>query len=94
MSFYIDFFADNIVMKVNFAPYFIAPAGKANVQTVADHVEHIASVAGKRQSVTPYLSSQYIAQFPYFQALGLEAILMVSRRPHGDWRTCPNIHHW
>jgi len=36
------------VIMVNFAPYFIAPAGKANVQTVADHVEHIASIAGKR----------------------------------------------
>jgi len=38
---------DGIVM-VNFAPQFVAPDGEANVQTVADHVEHIARVAGKK----------------------------------------------
>lgn len=37
------------VQQVNFAPYFVAPPGKATVQVVADHVEHIAKVAGKRQ---------------------------------------------
>ena len=33
--------------QVNFAPFFVADPGKATVQAVADHVEHIAKVAGK-----------------------------------------------
>jgi membrane dipeptidase len=39
---------NDAVVMVNFAPYFVAPPGKATVQAVADHVEHIAKVAGKR----------------------------------------------
>ncbi|KAH0825722.1 membrane dipeptidase-domain-containing protein [Lanmaoa asiatica] len=38
---------DGIIM-VNFAPQFVAPDGEANVQTVADHVEHIAKIAGRK----------------------------------------------
>jgi membrane dipeptidase len=34
---------------VNFAPFFIAAEGKATVKRVADHVERIAKVAGKKQ---------------------------------------------
>jgi len=33
---------------VNFAPHFVADPGNATVYTVADHVEHIAKVAGKK----------------------------------------------
>lgn len=36
---------------MNFAPQFVADDGKADVAAVADHVEHIASVAGKQQYV-------------------------------------------
>ncbi|KAG6821016.1 hypothetical protein H0H93_007906 [Arthromyces matolae] len=39
---------NDAVIMVNFAPFFVADPGKANVQTVADHVEHIAKVAGKK----------------------------------------------
>lgn len=46
-----DFDTNFLTPKVNFAPYFVAPPGKATVQAVADHVEHIAKVAGKRQYV-------------------------------------------
>ncbi len=35
--------------KVNFAPFFVAEPGNATVEAVADHVEHIAKVAGKDQ---------------------------------------------
>jgi len=35
------------VVMVNFAPYFVAYPGEATVEKVADHVEHIANVAGK-----------------------------------------------
>lgn len=35
------------IFKVNFAPYFVAPEGLATVKTVANHVEHIATIAGK-----------------------------------------------
>ncbi|TFK74545.1 hypothetical protein BDN72DRAFT_833025 [Pluteus cervinus] len=35
------------VVMVNFAPFFVAEPGKATVEAVADHVEHIAKVAGK-----------------------------------------------
>jgi len=35
------------VVMVNFAPMFIAPDGRANLHGVADHIEHIANVAGK-----------------------------------------------
>ncbi|TFK25566.1 dipeptidase [Coprinopsis marcescibilis] len=38
--------ADGVVM-VNFAPFFVAAPGEANVDVVANHVEHIAKVAGK-----------------------------------------------
>jgi len=34
---------------VNFNPGFVAAEGNATVQVVADHVEHIARTAGKRQ---------------------------------------------
>ena len=37
--------------KVNFSPGFVSPPGKANVHAVADHVEHIASIAGKQQYI-------------------------------------------
>jgi len=36
------------VVMVNFAPVFVAPPGKADVKAVADHVEHIAKIAGKQ----------------------------------------------
>lgn len=39
---------DGIVM-VNFASFFLGADGKASVEVVADHVEHIAKVAGKKQ---------------------------------------------
>ncbi|KAG5638792.1 hypothetical protein H0H81_010021 [Sphagnurus paluster] len=35
------------VVMVNFAPFFIAPPGKANIEAVADHIVHIALIAGK-----------------------------------------------
>ncbi|KAF9453941.1 hypothetical protein P691DRAFT_657111 [Macrolepiota fuliginosa MF-IS2] len=38
---------NDAVVMVNFAPQFVADEGKANIQAVADHVEHIAKVAGK-----------------------------------------------
>ncbi|KAI0075372.1 hypothetical protein K474DRAFT_1664328 [Panus rudis PR-1116 ss-1] len=37
---------DGVVM-VNFAPFFVAPEGKADVKAVADHVEHIGNVIGR-----------------------------------------------
>ncbi|KAF7321385.1 Dipeptidase [Mycena kentingensis (nom. inval.)] len=36
------------VVMVNFAPQFVADEGKADVAAVADHVDHIAKVAGKK----------------------------------------------
>jgi membrane dipeptidase len=36
------------VVMVNFAPFFVADPGLATVETVADHVEHIANVTGKK----------------------------------------------
>ncbi|KAF8070365.1 membrane dipeptidase-domain-containing protein [Lyophyllum atratum] len=36
------------VVMVNFAPFFVAQPGEANVQTVADHVDHIATITGKK----------------------------------------------
>ncbi|KAK7057455.1 dipeptidase [Favolaschia claudopus] len=38
---------DGVVM-VNFAPVFVAEEGNATVEAVADHVDHIAKVAGKK----------------------------------------------
>lgn len=40
------------LVKVNFAAQFVADPGNATVDTVADHVEHIANIAGKLQYVT------------------------------------------
>jgi membrane dipeptidase len=39
---------------VNFSPYFIANPGEADVKIVADHIEHIAKIAGKKQYVRPF----------------------------------------
>jgi membrane dipeptidase len=39
---------DGVVM-VNFAPYFVAESGEATVKRVADHIEEIGKVAGRRQ---------------------------------------------
>ncbi|KAK7685358.1 hypothetical protein QCA50_011722 [Cerrena zonata] len=36
------------VVMVNFAPAFVADDGKADLEAVADHVEHIASITGKK----------------------------------------------
>ena len=36
---------------INFSPTFVADKGKADLQAVADHVEHVAAVAGKKQYV-------------------------------------------
>lgn len=35
-------------VKVNFAPQFVAAEGNATVEAVADHVEHIGRIAGRR----------------------------------------------
>ena len=39
------------VVMVNFVPSFVAKPGNATLAGVADHVEHIAKVAGKKQYV-------------------------------------------
>lgn len=39
------------VVMVNFVPAFIAKPGNATLAAVADHVEHIAKVTGKKQCV-------------------------------------------
>ncbi|KAG6812549.1 hypothetical protein H0H92_002318 [Tricholoma furcatifolium] len=36
------------VVMINFAPFFVAEPGEANVKTVAEHVEHVAKIAGKK----------------------------------------------
>ncbi|EJD40834.1 hypothetical protein AURDEDRAFT_115703 [Auricularia subglabra TFB-10046 SS5] len=38
---------DGVVM-VNFAPFFVAAPGNATVEAVADHVDHIGNVAGRK----------------------------------------------
>jgi len=70
----IDFFADkNCYVKVNFAPYYVAPPGAANVQAVADHIEHIANITGKQQSVSPHLDTQNVLLNPppLFSSVGI-----------------------
>jgi len=47
-----------IFLQVNFAPFFVADPGNATVYTVADHVEHIAKVAGKKQYVQSIFSAE------------------------------------
>ena len=38
------------ITMVNFYPAFLLPAGqKADVKTVADHIDYIASISGKAQ---------------------------------------------
>lgn len=39
----------HLITQVNFAPFFVAAPGNATVEAVADHVDHIAQVAGKEQ---------------------------------------------
>jgi membrane dipeptidase len=46
---------DGVVM-INFTPYFIANPEEANVKRVADHVEHIAKIAGKKQYIQLFQS--------------------------------------
>lgn len=40
---------DAFVLKINFAPQFVANVGEATVQAVANHVEHIAQITEKIQ---------------------------------------------
>lgn len=47
----LNYLLTGVGIKVNFSPGFVSPPGKANVRAVADHVEHIASIAGKQQYV-------------------------------------------
>ncbi len=42
------------VVMVNFSPYFVANPGEADVKIVADHIEHIARIAGKKQCVEDF----------------------------------------
>ena len=42
------------VVMVNFSPYFVANPGEADVKIVADHIEHIAGIAGKKQCVRDF----------------------------------------
>lgn len=37
------------MFQVNFAPDFVASPGNATLSVVADHVEHIAKIAGRCQ---------------------------------------------
>lgn len=37
-----------VFVKVNFAPFFISPT-KATVEAVANHIDHIGNVAGRKQ---------------------------------------------
>lgn len=39
---------NDAVVMVNFSPPFVAPDGQATVGTVADHVDHIGNVAGRK----------------------------------------------
>lgn len=39
---------------MTFVGVFLAPEGAATISTVADHIEHIARVAGKKQSVVAH----------------------------------------
>jgi Membrane dipeptidase (Peptidase family M19) len=57
---------DGVVM-VNFGPDFVAKPGKADVKTVADHVEHIARIAGKKQ---------YVQHFAFILREGFSSIYM------------------
>ena len=50
---------DGVVM-VNFAPQFISSGGHATLSEVADHVEHMAKVAGKEQCVCFVLHSLFM----------------------------------
>ena len=42
------------VVMVNFSPYFLANPGVADVKIVADHIKHIAGIAGKKQCVRDF----------------------------------------
>ena len=55
-----------VLVQVNFAPDFVAGPGKATVEKVADHVEHIANVAGKLQYVTFLFHFLQIASLNWF----------------------------
>lgn len=38
-------------VQVNFAPQFVAADGNATLKAVADHIEHIGAVAGRKQCI-------------------------------------------
>lgn len=52
-------------LQVNFAPQFVAAEGNATVQAVADHVEHIGAVAGRKQYIFRSVGLYCIA-YPFF----------------------------
>jgi microsomal dipeptidase-like Zn-dependent dipeptidase len=43
-------------MQVNFVPEYVsADKEKADLKAVVDHIEHIASVIGRKQYVSPFV---------------------------------------
>ena len=80
------------LVQVNFFPAFVK-GETATVQDVADHVEHIANVAGRMQCVLiswcPCVLLIYL-----LVALVSAATSTVSTRFRRDWRTFPNTPSW
>jgi membrane dipeptidase len=43
-----------MLIQVNFYPAFVSSTGRADVNVIANHVEHIAKVSGKKQFVSSF----------------------------------------
>jgi membrane dipeptidase len=51
--------------QINFAPQFVAADGNATLQAVADHVEHIGAVSGRKQCIPRYASFELCILTPF-----------------------------
>lgn len=69
----------------------MADDGEATVQAVADHVEHIAQVAGKRQCVLSAVGSLGNLNSCVHVVSVSGVTLTVSAAPQMAWKTSPSI---
>lgn len=82
------------LVQVNFAPHFVADPGKATVKKVADHVEHIANVAGKLQYVSFVFHFFAIVSLNWFLVWAWVVTLMESGLSQSGLKMYQNILRW
>lgn len=82
----------NLAIQVNFYPGFLSvDPDEADVKAVADHIDHIARVAGRAQYASPSIftpSYVELSRYTAVVALGSGVTTTASIAALADWKTC------